>query len=93
MLPVRLLQAQPSARLKKRRTIGYVEAMDATRLAAIYSTPNQSTSPTSMPESAANGPVIHLSHVGDNERQQLRELANSPTSFQLAKETWAVHHG
>ena len=74
MLPVRSLQAQPSARLKKGRTIGYVEAMDATQLAAIHPTPNQSTAPTSTPESAGNGPVIDLSHIGDTERQQLQEL-------------------
>ena len=59
---------------KKGRTIGYVEAVDATQLAAIHPTPNQSTAPTSTPESAGNGPVIDLSHIGDTERQQLQEL-------------------
>ena len=49
-------------------------AMDATQLVAIHPTPYQSTAPTSTPESAGNGPVIDLSHIGDTERQQLQEL-------------------
>ena len=68
-------------------------AKDASQLVAIHPTPNQSTAPTSTPESAGNGPVIDLSHIGDTERQQLQELIDELTSFRLAKETWAVHHG
>ena len=94
MPPVRLLQAQPSARPKKGPTIGYVEAMDSTQLAAIQTTPNQSTAPTSTPESVGNGPVIDLSHIGDSERQQLQEFVDEFSDvFSTGEGDLGVHHG